>query len=670
MNRRLLSAVLVLCLAASPALAAQDTIAYSELGVLQLITPDGTVQPVEGARGFEPTWFDGGDALAFVDEAGISSVQVEDSSSTTRLVTDDAVGTLDVSPDGLYIAYSRTEPDSAISIAVLFENDVVDGGVEIDFPGAGFIDESPRWSPDGQHLAFSRLDRRTGQNQAMLFRLGPDFPDSYSSPTPLVGLEQFTTTSPPSWTPDGRHVVVAAIPRPVSPGDTPGIYEVAVDGSGTRQVWDNPEGLTITDLAVSPDAQRVAVSSLGLDVLPLDASGPAAFSVDIGDDRPVTLGWTADSQSLIAETVFDDSGCSCLLSTVYAIDTAQPAAPVALIGLGAEEMELREGPLNVTPNPGVTRRLAGASRVETALQVSRATFEDADTVVIARSDVYADALAGAGLAGAVDGPLLLSPPDRIPDNVADEIGRLGATELILLGDESALAPGVEDVGLDGSGGDGIESVRRLSGPNRYATAAAVAAELSSTTGYVVQGAAADPQRGWPDAVATSGLAATEGAPVFLVEQDRLPAETAQAITDNELTDLTIVGGEAAVSVEVEQQLLDLGVTIDRLAGGTRYETSALVAEATEAAGADGGEVWLSTGANWPDSLAAGPAVAHEGGVLLLVDGRMGEGGVQTPIDAATTAYLAQRDVTRATLIGTSEVMGPHVRLAVDSLDGP
>ncbi|MDH6182169.1 beta-xylosidase/putative cell wall-binding protein [Microbacteriaceae bacterium SG_E_30_P1] len=58
------------------------------------------------------------------------------------------------------------------------------------------------------------------------------------------------------------------------------------------------------------------------------------------------------------------------------------------------------------------------------------------------------------------------------------------------------------------------------------------------------------------------------------------------------------------------------VTVDRIAGANRYEVAANISQ--EAYPDTAPVVYVASGANYPDALSAGPAAAHEGGPLLLV----------------------------------------------------
>jgi len=262
----------------------------------------------------------------------------------------------------------------------------------------------------------------------------------------------------------------------------------------------------------------------------------------------------------------------------------------------------------------VVDRLAGGDRIATAIAVSRATYETATAVVLARADAFPDALAAAPLAAAAEGPVLLTAGDALSPGVAEELDRLDPARVLLLGGEGALAPAVA-----AAVGGGRE-VARVAGADRYGTAAAIAETLTArapaASGTVLVATGAD----FPDALAAGPLAAVSGAPLLLVAADEVPAATAAALDALDPGEVVVVGGDAAVGAGVATALEAPGRTVRRLAGPTRYDTAAALADEAAAAGLDPAQPWLATGAGFPDALAAGPAVAAAGGTLLLVDG--------------------------------------------------
>ena len=313
------------------------------------------------------------------------------------------------------------------------------------------------------------------------------------------------------------------------------------------------------------------------------------------------------------------------------------------------------------------RRVAGEDRVATSLAVAdeRPGWGVGSALVVARSDDYADALAGAPLAARETAALALSGRERLDPRVAEEITRRGVDEVVLLGGTAALSQQVEDdvaaLGVD---------VRRVGGADRYATAALIAQEVAAGSAdgtvdgaYVVVGTDPDPRRGWPDAMSVGPLAAYQGRPVLLVGPGGLPASTRDALASLELDRVTVVGGTSAVSVATAAAVGDVVGTVERVSGADRYATSAAVAARAVEAGMEPDRVWLARGDDFPDSLAAGPVVAADAGVLLLVppDGPRSRPGVTAALADGSGEHPLVR------LLGGERALAPVVEDQVRDL---
>ena len=479
-----------------------------------------------------------------------------------------------------------------------------------------------------------------------------------------------------------RRTVAAADSDPANGGYVlgslpPGAYRVRVterceDDEPTREPLSAaPAWYTNAETAATARPVAVRTGELTPDVdLALDRPGAAVEGrvVDVGTGHPVRglcvqirpaghpLEPPVSTRTTAAEG-WRVTGTPAGELTVTAVDCAPdsltsyaPATTTVTVTEGGERADVE-----LAVGERVTRA-AGPSRVETAVEISRLVFETAPAVVLARADDYPDALAGAPLAARAGGPLLLSSTDALPAAVAAEIRRLGARTAYLLGSADALATSVEAAARAA----GVDDVVRIGGATRYETAALIAEHIGGDGAYVAEGGNADPARGWPDAVAVSGLAAAQGRPLLLVERDRLPEATHTALEGR--ASATIAGDEAAVSSAVADAIAGADVRVDRLAGATRYGTSAAVAAASVAAGLDAGRLWLATGRNWPDALAAGTAAAAQGGVLLLVDGFAASGAPEALafLDASGTA------LDRAVLTGSTDVLTPDVEAALRS----
>lgn len=91
-----------------------------------------------------------------------------------------------------------------------------------------------------------------------------------------------------------------------------------------------------------------------------------------------------------------------------------------------------------------TSRLAGESRIDTAVEISRQAFPGgASRVFLAQAGGFADALAGSSLTS--QGPILLVPScGEVPEAVLHEIDRLNPERIVALGGEAAVCNAVLD----------------------------------------------------------------------------------------------------------------------------------------------------------------------------------------------------------------------------------
>lgn len=279
-------------------------------------------------------------------------------------------------------------------------------------------------------------------------------------------------------------------------------------------------------------------------------------------------------------------------------------------GQGCQLVALPETAPTPERLPENVERIDGANRYETATALSQSTYKQASTVIVASAKRFPDAMAAAPLSTKLSAPVLLTGSDVLKWTTEQEIVRLGASKAIVLGSEATLSAQVtsdlQELGLH---------VERLSGANRYETAANIAERVGGRKAVIARGNAT----GWADTIAATGYAAFRGLPVLLTDGERIDPATWRALERLKVEHVDIVGGTSAVSTDVESRLRSAGMATRRLAGDDRLATSAEVADASVAAGMSPQQVWLATSRNWSDALSAGPAVARAGGVLLLAN---------------------------------------------------
>lgn len=159
-------------------------------------------------------------------------------------------------------------------------------------------------------------------------------------------------------------------------------------------------------------------------------------------------------------------------------------------------------------------------------------------------------------------------------------------------------------------------------------------------------------RNWPDALGASSLAGALDAPILLVDKTSIPSAVAAEIDRLGATKAIIIGGLGAVGDEVKTALLAAGpvTSVRRIAGTDRYDTARQVAaETIRVSGASfDGTLFVATGQNYADALAASPAAAANGWPTLLVPS-----GSDVP--ALTRSFIATYGTHAVVLGGTSAV---------------
>ena len=496
-----------------------------------------------------------------------------------------------------------------------------------------------------------------------------------------VAAPGFTNVIDVAVAPDGDLYVLEIAHNSLLTGDLAGaLYRVSPDGATKDLLLDDlfmPGGITF-----GPDGQAYisncsVCTGEGGDpavtghVLRYDAvvAEPlltvTAGTAETTEDQPVLLPVDAAGEGEVSVAAVTGSGNGAVSRTDDGL-RYQPAAHFS----GTDTVTYRvcdaaqhcaDAAVRIAVAETPTDRIAGAGRVETAVRTSRAVFPGgAQAVVVARADAYPDALAGSVLARAADAPLLLTGSDVLSPATAAEINRLGASSAYVLGGTAAISEATAQAIAEATG---VETVTRVSGATRWDTAAAIKASVAELTGepatavYVAEGEDADPDRGFPDALAVSALAAHQLRPILLVATDVVPEATAAALEG--VSAATVVGGTDAVSEAVAETLAAAVGDVDRVGGANRYETSAQLAQASVDAGLDASTLWLTTGQNWPDALTTGPSVARDAGVLVLVH--------PTDADAsqATLDFIESSDpVADVDIVGGMQAVSAEVEQAI------
>ncbi len=269
-------------------------------------------------------------------------------------------------------------------------------------------------------------------------------------------------------------------------------------------------GQDAQDLSVTVSRARFADGTAAVAVLaradvfadslagtPLTGDGPLLFTVsDALEDRPAQeLGRVLPAGS----TVYLLGGTAALSPAVEDTVRAQGFLP---------------------------RRLAGPSRVHTALAVAQEVLDrtGSRTVAVARDDGWADSVSAGAWASAEGHPIVVTGGSTLHPDVATWLSRQGWTDAVVLGGTAALSPDVADA----VGRATLTTPRRVAGDTRDTTAAEIARVLRPgwASATVVNGFDTE---GWVAGLAAAGLAGDDGGALFLSYVDRLPSSTRDGV---------------------------------------------------------------------------------------------------------------------------------------------
>ncbi|MGB3594945.1 MAG: cell wall-binding repeat-containing protein [Ornithinimicrobium sp.] len=320
-----------------------------------------------------------------------------------------------------------------------------------------------------------------------------------------------------------------------------------------------------------------------------------------------------------------------------------PAVPKAGVAAPAAAPALPEG---------ITERIGGANRYETAALVAAEYPGPVGVVYIASGEVFPDALTARGTVAAAqksadkdagtddrpstqaDGagtaaPVLLTRESGLPQITLDALDELDPSEIRIVGGESRISED-QQIQLEE-----FAPVTRYAGDNRYETSAELATLFPKglPTVFVATGET------FPDAMVGGSVAGREGAPILLTDGDELSDSTAKALADLAPQAVVVFGGPNAVSDTAVTAITDIVPTTTRVAGTNRYETAAAISAAYEK---DLDRAYLATGENYPDALTGSALAAYEGAPLLLTK-------ATTP--PATLTALDRLSPQSATLLG-------------------
>lgn len=260
-------------------------------------------------------------------------------------------------------------------------------------------------------------------------------------------------------------------------------------------------------------------------------------------------------------------------------------------------------------------KVYGSDRYATSVELSKSQFGSAENVVLVNGTAIIDGVSATPLATALNAPILLTKTDTVPQNVKEEIKRLGAKNVIIVGGNGIVSTNVERE----LNSIGIANVGRLGGADRYITSLTVAKHIDNNI-YNVEKIVVAAGNGEADALSISSIAGKDKMPIVLTKKDEIPSELLNWIKQQNIQDGYVIGGTGIISDKVLHLLNSIvknDIINNRLAGNDRYETNARVIERIY--GSVINKAYITVGLPLADSLGAGVVAALNDSPVILVN---------------------------------------------------
>ena len=185
----------------------------------------------------------------------------------------------------------------------------------------------------------------------------------------------------------------------------------------------------------------------------------------------------------------------------------------------------------------------------------------------------------------------------------------------------------------------------IAGDDRYKTAVEISKNYSSTSKHAV---IVNGQKGIVDALTATPYASLKKAPILMTQSTKLNEDTKKELTRRGVKTVDIVGGVNSVSESVKAEIEAMGITVNRIAGNSKYETSLEVAKRIDAI-SDVSKIAVANGEVLADAVSVAAPAAQNKMPIILAHPTNG-------LDAKTKAFIDGESISNSYVIGgTSSV---------------
>lgn len=277
------------------------------------------------------------------------------------------------------------------------------------------------------------------------------------------------------------------------------------------------------------------------------------------------------------------------------------------------------------------KKIYGKDRFSTATEVSQEGWYYSDYAIVANGLGFADALCSTPLSKAVDGPILLTHANKLPDVTKNEISRLGVKKVYIVGGTGAVSKNIENQIRS----MGIQ-VQRLGGKDRFETSLLIAKEMEKLV-YVddIVIVPGDEKFEGADALSIAPIAGSRSMPMLLASKNEISPSIKKWIDGMNANNTYVVGQTGAIS---DKAIKDIPSVV-KINGKDRFDTNLKVLDEFSYY-LEYERVYTSKAVDSSivDALTTGPLAAKKSSPLLLVGDKI------TPAQNKYLSALASREL--------------------------
>lgn len=161
---------------------------------------------------------------------------------------------------------------------------------------------------------------------------------------------------------------------------------------------------------------------------------------------------------------------------------------------------------------------------------------------------------------------------------------------------------------------------------------------------------------FPDSLAASPLGSHLDSPILLVKNNRLSESVKEELKRLNPSHVLMIGGGNAISQEVENEIKNLSIEINRIFGVDRYETAVAINNAIPYTT---NKAFVVSGQNYPDALSIASYSGSMQYPVLFVQ--------KVKVPQSVRTYMKENEITKTYVIGGQGILSNKV---VDNLPGP